>query len=391
MSSTNAATGHRRPQGVGCRRGGDSRRLEGKTDNHIFDWESGDKAATDAAPAPAEVTVALDMIYPRSHPAPMETWVGGLHGPGHRKLTAYITSQAPHAHRTVYALVAGLPEHKIQVISPDIGGGRQQGADLPRLAGRCRVDRDEAAREVDGGPQLEPRDDRLRPRYYMHAADRRHCEERSSGSRSTCSPTTVPSTPRRPPSSPPASSTSSPARTTTARRTARSRRLHQQGARRGLRLPVPHHRGRTSSSASSTDWPPSSGWTSPSSASRTCCGPSSSRTRHRPAGSTTPATIRAARGDAHRRLRRTAARAGGEGRARRVHGHRHPFFTEGVGAGLRKHMDILGLGMADGCELRLHPTGKAQLRLSADPGQGHETTFAQIVATSWGFRPRTSR
>ena len=39
------------------------------------------------------------------------------------KLTAYITSQAPHAHRTVYALVAGLPEHKIQVISPDIGGG----------------------------------------------------------------------------------------------------------------------------------------------------------------------------------------------------------------------------------------------------------------------------
>src|SRR5438477_313474 len=39
------------------------------------------------------------------------------------KLTCWITSQAPHAHRTVYALVAGLPEHKIQVISPDIGGG----------------------------------------------------------------------------------------------------------------------------------------------------------------------------------------------------------------------------------------------------------------------------
>ena len=39
------------------------------------------------------------------------------------KLTVWITNQAPHAHRTVYALVAGLPEHKIQVISPDIGGG----------------------------------------------------------------------------------------------------------------------------------------------------------------------------------------------------------------------------------------------------------------------------
>nr|MDT0524374.1 molybdopterin cofactor-binding domain-containing protein [Streptomyces sp. DSM 41633] len=35
------------------------------------------------------------------------------------------------------------------------------------------------------------------------------------------------------------------------------------------------------------------------------------------------------------------------------------FFTEAVGAGPRKDMDILGLGMADGCELRVHPTGKA--------------------------------
>ena len=39
------------------------------------------------------------------------------------KATIYMTSQAPHAHRTVFALVAGLPEHQIQIISPDIGGG----------------------------------------------------------------------------------------------------------------------------------------------------------------------------------------------------------------------------------------------------------------------------
>ncbi|HEX4982161.1 MAG TPA: molybdopterin cofactor-binding domain-containing protein, partial [Ilumatobacteraceae bacterium] len=64
------------------------------------------------------------------------------------------------------------------------------------------------------------------------------------------------------------------------------------------------------------------------------------------------------------------------------------FFTEGVGAGPRKHMDILGLGMADGCELRIHPTGKAQLRLSVQSqGQGHETTFAQIVAQEVGIPP----
>ena len=39
------------------------------------------------------------------------------------QLTLWTTSQAPHAHRTVYALVSGLPEHKIRVIAPDIGGG----------------------------------------------------------------------------------------------------------------------------------------------------------------------------------------------------------------------------------------------------------------------------
>src|ERR1700756_3365361 len=97
---------------------------EGQKDNHIFDWESGDRAATDEVFGRAEVVVEQDMLYPRSHPAPMETCgavadfdkVSG-------KLTLYCTTQAPHAHRTVYALVAGLPEHKIRVISPDIGGG----------------------------------------------------------------------------------------------------------------------------------------------------------------------------------------------------------------------------------------------------------------------------
>ena len=64
------------------------------------------------------------------------------------------------------------------------------------------------------------------------------------------------------------------------------------------------------------------------------------------------------------------------------------FFTEAVGAGPRKNMDILGLGMADGCELRIHPTGKAVVRISVQTqGQGHETTFAQIVAEELGIPP----
>ncbi len=64
------------------------------------------------------------------------------------------------------------------------------------------------------------------------------------------------------------------------------------------------------------------------------------------------------------------------------------FFTEGVGAGPRAHMDILGLGMADGADLRMHPTGKAVLSISVQTqGQGHETTFAQIVAQELGLSP----
>jgi carbon-monoxide dehydrogenase large subunit len=64
------------------------------------------------------------------------------------------------------------------------------------------------------------------------------------------------------------------------------------------------------------------------------------------------------------------------------------FFTETVGAGPRKDMDILGLAMNDGADLRVHPTGKAVLAISAmSQGQGHETTFAQIVAQELGIPP----
>ncbi|MGH8893607.1 MAG: molybdopterin cofactor-binding domain-containing protein, partial [Actinomycetes bacterium] len=98
--------------------------IEGKTDNHIFDWEAGDKDLTDQVFAKAEVVVTQEMLYPRVHPAPMETCGTVAHmDPVTGKLTVWSTNQAPHAHRTVYALVAGIPEHKIQIISPDIGGG----------------------------------------------------------------------------------------------------------------------------------------------------------------------------------------------------------------------------------------------------------------------------
>ena len=63
-------------------------------------------------------------------------------------------------------------------------------------------------------------------------------------------------------------------------------------------------------------------------------------------------------------------------------------FTEVVGAGPSRQYDILGIKMFDSAELRVHPTGKAILKLGVkSQGQGHETTFAQIVAEELGLTP----
>src|SRR5437868_1254884 len=98
-----------------------------KESNHIWHWEVGDRAATNQAFEEAEVTVKQDIYIPRIHVASIET-CGCIASwdPIEAKLTMYMTTQAPHAVRTVIALVAGhlgLAEHKIRVISPDIGGG----------------------------------------------------------------------------------------------------------------------------------------------------------------------------------------------------------------------------------------------------------------------------
>ncbi|MGZ3638426.1 MAG: aerobic carbon-monoxide dehydrogenase large subunit, partial [Ktedonobacterales bacterium] len=92
--------------------------------NHIWHWEAGDQARTDELFSQAEVVVKQDLYIPRIHVSSIETCgciasfdkVSG-------KLTIYMTTQAPHAIRTVFSLVSGIPEHKIRIISPDIGGG----------------------------------------------------------------------------------------------------------------------------------------------------------------------------------------------------------------------------------------------------------------------------
>ena len=106
---------------VGKMDGAHSKRVH---DNHIFNWQAGDKDATDRVFEQAEVTVKQDMYYPRVHPCPMETCgCVASFDKINEHLTVHITSQAPHVVRTVVSMLSGIPESKIRIISPDIGGG----------------------------------------------------------------------------------------------------------------------------------------------------------------------------------------------------------------------------------------------------------------------------
>ena len=135
--------------------------------NHIFTWESGDRAATEAVLAEAEVVAEEMIYYHRTHPCPLETCgcvasMDKVNG----KLTVWGTFQAPHAVRTVASLISGIAEHNIRVISPDIGGVvRQQGRCLSRLCLLDRgLDRHRRAGEMGRGPLRQPDGDGICPR-----------------------------------------------------------------------------------------------------------------------------------------------------------------------------------------------------------------------------------
>ena len=97
---------------------------QGQVGNKVFDWEIGDKSRTDKAFADADVVSKIELHYPRTHPSPLEC-CGSIadYDRATGKLTVYMTSQAPHIVRAAVALVAELPEHQIRIVSPDIGGG----------------------------------------------------------------------------------------------------------------------------------------------------------------------------------------------------------------------------------------------------------------------------
>ena len=370
--------------------------LPGRTNNHIFDWESGDAARTEDVFADAEVTITQDMLYPRVHPAPLETCGAVAHyDKVTGKLTIWATTQAPHAHRTLYAMVSGLPEHKIRVISPDIGGGF--GNKVPIYPGYvCAV----VGSIITGQPVkwMEDRSENLMSTsfardFHMHGEMAATRDGKILAVRVTV--------------------------------------LADHGAFNGTAQPTKFPAGFFGVFTGSYDLQAAHCQVTgvytnkaPGGVAYSCSfrvteavylvermvdmlafeldlDPAELRMRNLLRPEQFPYTCQTGwiydSGDYPRTLRMALDMAGydelrEEQTAERAAGHLMgigvSFFTEAVGAGPRKHMDILGLGMADGVELRIHPTGTAVLRISVQTqGQGHETTFAQIVAEELGLSP----
>ncbi|WP_316756336.1 aerobic carbon-monoxide dehydrogenase large subunit [Streptomyces herbicida] len=369
---------------------------EDQRDNHIFDWSAGDKERTDEVFADAEVVVAQDMLYPRVHPAPLETCgtvadMDAITG----KLTVWSTTQAPHAHRTLYAMVAGIPEHKIRIISPDIGGGFGNKVGIyPGYV--CAV----VGSIVTGKPVkwVEDRSENLMSTsfardYHMHGEIAATRDGRILGLRvhviadhgafnATAQPTQFPAgffgvftgsydlaaahctvtgvyTNKAP---------GGVAYACSFRVTEAAYLVERMVDVLATELEVDPAELRMRNLLRPGQFPyrTQTGWEYDS--------------------GDYPRALRLAMDIAHYEdLRREQAEKRERGE---LMGIGVSFFTEAVGAGPRKHMDILGLGMADGAELRVHPTGKAVLRISVQTqGQGHETTFAQIVAEELGIPP----
>jgi aerobic carbon-monoxide dehydrogenase large subunit len=97
---------------------------ENAPNNVVFNWTVGDKTGTDAAVDSAEVVVRQRIVNQRLIPNPMEVRGDiGVFNPGTDEYTIWMSSQTPHIQRLLLAaFVMGIPEHKIRCISPDVGG-----------------------------------------------------------------------------------------------------------------------------------------------------------------------------------------------------------------------------------------------------------------------------
>ena len=365
-----------------------------KKTNHIWHWEAGDKTATDQVFGDAAQVVRQKMYIPRIHVASIETCGMVAHmDKVTGKLLVYMTSQAPHAHRTVFALVSGLPEQKIQVISPDIGGGF--GGKVPVYPGYvCTI----VASIVTGKPikWIEDRSENLQADsfardYHIDAEMALDAGGKITGLRvetlSDCGAADAAANPSKFPAGMYSICTGSydiqaahvavdgvyttkPPGGVAYRCSFRvTEAVHMIERMASI---AAHERGedpadfRLRNFIRSDQFPYRSptGWQYDS-------------------GNYKAALQKAMDMIGYHELRREQAekRAKGE-----LMGIGISSFTEVVGAGPSKDYDILGIKMFYSAEIRIHPTGKAIARFGTkSQGQGHETTYAQILAEELGL------
>ena len=368
-----------------------------KKDNRIFHWEVGDKQATDQAFAGADVTVQQDIYLPRIHVASIETC--GCVADFDRvtgKLTVYMTTQAPHAIRTVVALVAGhvgLSEEKIRIISPDIGGGF--GGKVPVYPGYVIAI---AASVVVGKPikWIEDRMENLQADsfardYHMKGelaakkdgtitalriktvADHGYADAAANPSKfpaglfSICTGSydiknAFAEVDGVYTNKPPGGIAYRCSFRVTEAVHAIERMVDVLAQE--LKMDPADLRFKNFIPADKFPYKSALGWEYDS--------------------GNYPAALKKAMdkiGYADLRKEQAEKRKRGE-----LMGIGISSFTEVVGAGPSKHFDILGIKMFDSAEIRVHPTGKAIARFGTkSQGQGHETTYAQIVAEELGI------
>src|ERR1700736_2806869 len=371
-----------------------------KHHNHVFTWEVGDAAGTARAFAQAAVVAKEQLVYQRVHPCPLETcgcvaWTDKVDG----HLTMWGTFQAPHAVRTVASLISGIPEHKIRIISPDIGGGF--GNKVGVYPGYiCSI----VASIVLGVPVkwVEDRMENLQSTAFARdyqmsgeigaTKDGRITALRCNmiadhGAFDACAdPTKYPagffSTCTGSSDIPVAHVVVDGVYTNKApggvayrcsfRVTEASYFIERMIDVLARKLAIDPAEIRRRNLIRKDQFPYQSalGWEYDSGDYQTALDKALNTVGY------------AALRDEQRRNRDAFRR----GETRKLMGIGVSFFTEIVGAGPIKNCDILGLGMFDSCEIRVHPTASAMARLGTiSQGQGHATTFAQILANEIGI------
>ncbi|MEH6527687.1 MAG: aerobic carbon-monoxide dehydrogenase large subunit [Sneathiella sp.] len=371
-----------------------------KHHNHIFLWEEGDKDGAEKALSDAEVVVEEMITYQRVHPCPLETCgcvasMDKING----KLTLWGTFQAPHAVRTVASLITNIAEHNIRVVSPDIGGGF--GNKVGVYPGYiCSA----VASIVTGVPVkwVEDRMENLTSTafardYHMTGKIAATKDGKITGlwchvladhgAFDACAdPTKFPAgffhivtgsydipvayvgvdgvyTNKAP---------GGVAYRCSFRVTEAAYLIERMIEILAHKLDMDPVELRMKNFIRKDQFPYQSalGWEYDSGDYHTAM----------------EKAMAAVDYDALRKEQTKNRAAFDRGETRKLMGVGTAFFTEIVGAGPIKNCDILGLGMFDSCEIRIHPTGSAIARLGTiSQGQGHATTFAQIVATEIGI------